>query len=99
MVPFKIVLAHSTMVLKIYACVGSSYSYIYSKYLSMVRREPMRLLEIGMGCSVHGGVKGLNTLAVRRASSSLSGHQQLQNFSCGHALPFSIATQVLVCRQ
>ncbi|CAL5223917.1 g6515 [Coccomyxa viridis] len=45
---------------------GSSYSYIYSKYLSMVRREPMRLLEIGMGCSVHGGVNGLNTLALWR---------------------------------
>ena len=24
----------------------------------------MRLLEVGMGCSVHGGVNGLNTLAV-----------------------------------
>lgn len=29
----------------------------------------MRLLEIGMGCSVHGGVNGLNTLSV---SPSLS---------------------------
>ena len=28
----------------------------------------MRLLEIGMGCSVHGGVNGLNTLSVRPAS-------------------------------
>ncbi len=27
----------------------------------------MRLLEIGMGCSVHGGVKDLNTLAVCRS--------------------------------
>ena len=52
-------------------CAGSSYSYIYSKYLSTVRRESMRLLEIGMGCSVHGGVNGLNTLLVRPASLSL----------------------------
>ncbi len=32
----------------------------------------MRLLEIGMGCSVHGGVNGLNTLAVRHALLALS---------------------------
>lgn len=56
----------------LHICAGSSYSYIYSKYLSMVRREPMRLLEVGMGCSIHGGVNGLNTLAVSLSSISLS---------------------------
>ncbi|CAL8463645.1 g3179 [Coccomyxa elongata] len=45
---------------------GSSYHYIYSKYLSPVRREPMRLLEIGMGCSMHNGVEGMHSLSLWR---------------------------------
>ena len=39
--------------------------WLRSKYLSPVRREQMRLLEIGLGCDMHHGVNGLNTLAVR----------------------------------
>ena len=30
----------------------------------------MHLLEIGMGCSVHGGVDGLNTLSVNLTAKS-----------------------------
>ena len=30
----------------------------------------MHLLEIGMGCSVHGGVDGLNTLSVNLTAES-----------------------------
>ena len=40
-----------------------SYQYIYSKYLANVRREPMRLLEIGLGCNMGYGAG--HSLAVR----------------------------------
>jgi hypothetical protein len=56
-------------VLSIAACKWKGRGFILcmspaGKYLSPVRREPMRLLEIGMGCSMHDGVNGLHTLAV-----------------------------------
>ena len=38
----------------------------------------MRLLEIGMGCSMHEGVNGLNTLAVRRTPGQYAVYHALQ---------------------
>ncbi len=44
--------------------IRSDINGIAGKYLSPVRRENMRLLEIGMGCSMHNGVEGMHSLSV-----------------------------------